>query len=459
MVVFAIVLVSAGVYFLFVFEQWSIGSFSEGWGLALPAIALTCGLSILSWNSFGPRVHRPEGIVRRFAPLLLAVILFPCMVEVFGVWLGSADPIYRFMNTIFSNTREIRIDSVDNRSLKISPDGTKVLGLRKDDRWGIASLYGKTSRAISKPSDASTTFGVAWSPDGSRVAGTYEEQDELRYTKGWLFWVYEVKSGTQVTIRAIDRQAVSSGISPGYPAWSPDGSSIALPSVQVRREIYGPSQHGSAARTVGIYDADSLHLRSTIELLPGTRSLWVKYVDGGKLLYYHDPSQGTTGFGELWTVDVQSSEQKRIPLERRVGSSLGMEANRVLVVRNGRWLITALPDPETTYPFHPFLIEIATGRLESLQGLTASRWVLGGLWVEAAVDEHGDVAVVYTLQDKRRWPHATAGVLYYWEEGSNRFIPYQPLFGQVQLPTIDGDGNLILYYWGGDWYVSGLDNK
>jgi TolB protein len=111
-----------------------------------------------------------------------------------------------------------------------SPDGSRIAYL---DRGRIVLIDGDGSdpRSILEPFDGNTEFSrPTWSPDGEHLAFSAtvflgdedrcQELECLRFLRSWIFVVDADGGG----LHRITRGEVSDG----YPAWSPDGASIAF---------------------------------------------------------------------------------------------------------------------------------------------------------------------------------------------------------------------------------------
>ena len=482
MVSLSVLLLPAGFYFLFLFQKSNFPQVRGDWTLiAITVIALACGIAALFtliWNCVGPHRHRPSGFVRRFLPIVLLPLVFLAQVELFGIWLGNADAVFIWMNHPFSGAKAVTTATYGpgkpgNARVQVSPDGTKLLWTQYSEyeqevevRLSVLDTSCKTLRTIAEPNANYINYPLpAWSPDGSKIAGLYSKYEKSGDLYKLFLWVLDIHSG-QMKSEEIGEYP---RIGPFYlrlPTWSPDSQSIALPKF-VLSDIQTMETGGICAtpsRTgILIWRADTLKLPRSIPVQLDNSDINGKgfeFLDNDNLLYSPEYSD------ELWTLNVITGEKRIVPLSR---STLG----QVLVVRDGKWLLAGLLEPPGPLPPgvtsnspgegppQPFLVEIATGKLEPLHGLPGSGDDFGfePLWDTGAVDRKGDVAVVHVSHNRNLWPHPSISQLYYWKEGSDRFVEYKPMLVQKFRPSVDASGRKMVYGWGNKWNIVNLPKE
>jgi Tol biopolymer transport system component len=153
-----------------------------------------------------------------------------------------------------------------------SPDGSRIAYL---DRGRIMLIDGDGSdpRSIVEPFDGNTEFSrPTWSPDGEHLAFSAtvflgdedrcQELECLRFLRSWIFVVDADGGG----LYRITRGEVSDG----YPAWSPDGATVAFVRVAVPADqeaypkppqIWGATPDGEEVQvlaSIGVIGASDL---------------------------------------------------------------------------------------------------------------------------------------------------------------------------------------------------------
>ena len=165
---------------------------------------------------------------------------------------------------------------------KVSPDGQRIaftrtlFDIQTDSRQGEVWLATIAGKAVDKRlliGAGSKASGVAWSPDGKRIA----------YVGPWLgkpqLWVMDVDLG-------VGRVVTTGKIAPENLVWSPDGSRIAFSG---RAETPAPAIPGMPKKPEGATWAADAKVISSFRYRgdaagytpAGNQQLYVAAVDGG----------------------------------------------------------------------------------------------------------------------------------------------------------------------------------
>jgi Tol biopolymer transport system component len=207
---------------------------------------------------------------------------------VYSVWTENASTVY----SASSRARDPKvIGRAPGRSPVISPDGKTLLysrGQYPNLTLVASSLDGSVSRELT--TEPAMVFNAVYSPDQKQIA--YARADSTRQLQVW------VMNADGTGARQLTRFVISDG-SPQWPAWSPDGSQLAIQSGRYNRQNPGENiahvwvidvQTGSATRL-------NPHTRPYLDETPS----W--FPDGKRIAFQSD----RTGRMEVWVMNADGS--------------------------------------------------------------------------------------------------------------------------------------------------------
>ncbi len=202
--------------------------------------------------------------------------------------------------------------------------------------WLVDAQTGESRRLTGGPT---AEEGVAWAPDGHRIAyATNRRRDhDLRFRSD--IWVLDVDSGVETR--------VTGGEDPVFfaPVWLPDGRALAvlggrLPENGYRSDIWTIAADGSDATPDGGRNLSGRH-----DLMPGAAmNSDVTIGEGPRLLASEDGAWLTfiapvDGSAELWRIGTRDGEPERLTRDRHFISSFDQAAtprggSRLALVRS-----------------------------------------------------------------------------------------------------------------------------
>jgi Tol biopolymer transport system component len=190
-------------------------------------------------------------------------------------------------------------DTADHIQPRFSPDGEHIaFASNRGGDWDIWVMRRDGTGLIPLANDPAAEFSPCWSPDGTQIAFSVWS----RRARTWEIW------GCPVA-RPAARRLITTGM---CPAWSPDGTCLA---------VQRAPQGGDRAFEIWTVDVASGNARRIAEK-HGAACLAPRWSPDGKaLLYCAVPTTvSAAGAGrdspeiaELWTVDVRTGAEVRLP--------------------------------------------------------------------------------------------------------------------------------------------------
>lgn len=247
---------------------------------------------------------------------------------------------------------QITPDSADHIQPRFSPDGERIaFASNRGDDWDIWVMRRDGTDCVPLANDPAAELSPCWSPDGAQIAFSVWS---LR-ARTWEVWACPVA-------RPAARRFIATGL---CPAWSPDGTCLALQRAP---------RDGDRAFEIWMVDVASGNDRR-IAGHEGAACLAPRWSPDGKALLYcvvptavkaAGAARGSPAIAELWTVDVQTGTQTRLPAAQGASFSPTWASDgRIFFVSgvSGTECIWSLP-PETAL--------LASGQSGSDQKLTST---------------------------------------------------------------------------------------
>lgn len=207
---------------------------------------------------------------------------------VFSVWADNASTLYAASSR---NPQPAVIGTAAGRQPMISPDGKKLIyssGQFPSMHLVESALDGSNVRTLTKVPSAS--FNAVYSPDQSRIA--FARADSTRQLQVW------VMNADGTGERQLTRFAAEDG-SPQWPAWSPDGTRLAIQSGRYNRNA--PAENTAHIWIVDVKTAAATRLNPhTTAYLDETPS-W--FPDGKRIAFQSDRS----GRMEVWVMNADGT--------------------------------------------------------------------------------------------------------------------------------------------------------
>ncbi len=207
---------------------------------------------------------------------------------VFSTWAGNASTVYAASSR---NPQPLAIGTAAGRQPIISPDGKKLIystGQFPSMDLVEAALDGSNVRKLSKVPSAQ--FNAVYSPDQKLIA--FARADSTRQLQVW------VMNADGSGERQLTRFSADEG-SPQWPAWSPDGTRLAIQSGKYNRNAQ--SENNAHIWLIDLKSAAATKLNPhTTPYLDETPS-W--FPDGKRIAFQSDRS----GRMEVWVMNADGT--------------------------------------------------------------------------------------------------------------------------------------------------------
>lgn len=212
---------------------------------------------------------------------------------VFSVWTDNVSSVYAASSRSPAPTL---IGTAAGRQPMIAPDGRKLLyssGQFPSMHLVEAALDGSSIRTLSKTPSAQ--FNAVYSPDQSQVA--FAKSDSTRQLQVWL--MNADGSGE----RQLTRFGAEDG-SPQWPAWSPDGSRLAIQSGRYNRNA--PAENTANIWIVDVKTGAATRLNAHATPYLDETPSW--FPDGRQIAFQSDRS----GRMEVWVMNADGTGARQV---------------------------------------------------------------------------------------------------------------------------------------------------
>jgi len=207
---------------------------------------------------------------------------------VFSVWAGNVSTVYAASSR---NPQPLAIATAASRNLMVSPDGKRLVyssGQFPALQLVESALDGSNVRTLTKVPSA--IFNAVYSPDQTLIA--FARADSTRQLQVW------VMNADGSGERQLTRFTVEEG-SPQWPAWSPDGTRLAIQSGRYNRNA--PAENTAHIWVVDVKTSAATRLNPhTTPYLDETPS-W--FPDGKRIAFQSDRS----GRMEIWVMSADGT--------------------------------------------------------------------------------------------------------------------------------------------------------
>lgn len=207
---------------------------------------------------------------------------------VYSVWADTVSTVY----AASAHAQQPKvIGTAAGRSPIISPDGTTLLysrGQYPNLTLVASSLDGSNTRELTR--EPAMVFNAVYSPDQKQIA--YARADSTRQLQVW------VMNADGSGARQLTRFGAEDG-SPQWPAWSPDGSRIAIQSGRYNRQ--NPSENTAHVWVIDVKTGAPTRLNPHARPYLDETPSW--FPDGKRIAFQSD----RTGRMEVWVMNADGS--------------------------------------------------------------------------------------------------------------------------------------------------------
>ena len=207
---------------------------------------------------------------------------------IFSVWAGNVSTVYAAASR---NPTPLAIATSPNRNLSVSPDGKKLIygtGQFPNLLLFESALDGTNVKSLTKTPSA--TFNVVYSPDQSLIA--FARMDSTRQLQVWV--MNPDGSGE----RQLTRFTAEEG-SPQWPAWSPDGTKLAIQSGKYNRQT--PTENTAHIWILDVKSGAATKLNAHSKPYLDETPSW--FPDGKRIAFQSDRS----GRMEVWVMNADGT--------------------------------------------------------------------------------------------------------------------------------------------------------
>jgi Tol biopolymer transport system component len=207
---------------------------------------------------------------------------------IFSVWANNVTTVYAAAS---GNPTPLAIATSPNRNISVSPDGKKFIygtGQFPNLLLFESALDGTNVKSLTKTPSA--TFNVVYSPDQSLIA--FARMDSTRQLQVW------VMNADGSGERQLTRFAAEDG-SPQWPAWSPDGTRLAIQSGKYNRNT--PTENTAHIWVIDVKSGAATRLNAHGTPYLDETPSW--FPDGKRIAFQSDRS----GMMEVWVMNADGT--------------------------------------------------------------------------------------------------------------------------------------------------------
>ncbi len=232
----------------------------------------------------------------------------------------------------------------------------------------VLFLDGRTPPGPSRftnPRQLTTAIGVedypAWSPNGQTLAYAASSRGEI-YGGNWDIWVIQVGGGEPVN-RTADHPGTDR-----FPSWSPDGRQLAFWSDRGGGGYFVMSALGGSARRVTPADPSGPLNVSPLRSQTGLAGVRPQWFSGGAALAFPGFDETAGSFVEIHT--TATGDTRRVPLPGRADS----RRFDLALAPDGRYLAYVDAAGPTSQVSRLFLVQLETGEALAISDGLTNDW-------------------------------------------------------------------------------------